>query len=472
MRVKLGMKKGRFLGISVIGAMVILVSLLPLQVAQAVLSLSVTPYEGGYDMRFGKVTYAGERINREIKLRITSDIGKQYRVFQVVSDPLRTDAGQEFPSKNLIVYGIRGTNSFGTLHVEQAFPVDLNRQILYTSSTAGASDSFTLVYSLIPPEQVHPGSYRGRISFVLQPLDSTQDQVIQTINIFAEVDLASSVTVTTPTGGKNILLRSDRAEESERNKILVNIAGGVGKQFRIVQSVTEQPFSSDGNRLDWQTVRFIGRGAQKGMLINEATALSARQQIIYTSSPRGEADSFEVEYSLAEMSKQKEGNYRTSLKYYLDGPDAQMRLLETIGLEVEHPRLFELSVTPENRQGVLRFESLKPKDPPKINEVVVEIKSNIGRRYQVTQNVYSELTDRQGNVIPPGYFTVRTESLDTKGNLRFLASEGIKKGNAVLFISDDQGSSDKFKIIYELTIPANVPAGDYSTRISYSLIEI
>jgi hypothetical protein len=254
--------------------------------------------------------------------------------------------------------------------------------------------------------------------------------------------------------------------------VLINIPAGMGKQFRIVQSISEQLISAEGNRLDWQAVKFIGRGAQKGMLINEATALSNRQQIIYTSSVRGEADSFEIEYSLGDLSLQKEGCYRSNIKYFLDGPDAQMRLLETISLEVEHPRLFELMVTPENKQGILRFEALKPKEPPKTNEVTIEIKSNLGKRYQVSQNIYSDLMDKQGNVIPAKYFTAKTESLDTKGALRFLGREAIKKGDAALFISDEKGSSDKFKIIYELTIPADVPAGDYSTRISYSLSEI
>jgi len=465
-------KKRGLLGFTVIIACFVLISLFPLQVAQAILTLSVTPYEGGYDLRFDKISYAGERINREIKVRINTDIGKQYRLIQVVSDPLRTDDGQTFPNKNFVVYGLRGTNTFGTLHVEQAFPVNLNRQILYTSNTAGASDSFTLVYSLIPPEQIHPGSYRGRISFVIQPLDSTQDLVTETINVFAEVDIASSVNVSTSTGSKDIVLRSDRSQDPERNKVFVEIVGGLGKQFRIVQALSEQPVSAEGNRLDLQAVNFIGRGAQKGMLINEATTLPYRQQIVYTSSPRGEADSFELEYSLGDLSQQKEGNYRTQLKYFLDGPDVSMRLLETVGLEVEHPRVFELLITPENKRGVLRFEGLKPKEPPKTSEVTIEIKSNIGKRYQVTQNVYSDLIDRQGNVIPPGYFTVRTESLDTKGKLRFVTRDGVKKGDTILFISDDQGSSDKFKIIYELTIPADVPAGDYSTRITYALLEI
>ena len=466
------MEKSRVCGKSAIIAVFMLISLLPLQFARAELSLSITPYDGGYDLRFGKVTYAGERINREIRLRITSDIDKQYRVIQVVSDSLRTDDGQAFPLKNFVLYGLRGTNTYGTLHVEQEVPVNLNRQVLYTSNTAGSSDTFTLVYSLIPPEQMQPGSYRGRISFVIQPLDSNQDLVTETINVFAEVDIASSVNITTSTGSKDIVLKSDRTEESEPNKVLVNIQGGMGKQFRIVQSVSEELVSAEGNRLDWQAVKFIGRGAQKGMLINEATALSNRQQIIYTSSVRGEADSFEIEYTLGDLSQEKEGLYRTNIKYFLDGPDAQMRLLETLNLEVEHPRLFELMITPENKQGVLRFEALKPKEPPKTNEVTVEIKSNLGKRYQVTENVYSDLIDKQGNIIPPGFFVLRTKSLDTKGTLRFLDRQGVKKGDAALFISDEKGSSDKFKIIYELTIPADVPAGDYSTRISYSLSEI
>lgn len=470
MSIKLGEK--RAFGITALISVFMLVSLLPLGVAQAELSIALTPYDGGYDLRFGKVSYTAERINREVRVRVTSDIAKQYRVIQVLTDPLRTDDGQEFPFKNFVVYGLRGTNSFGTLHVEQAFPVNLNRQILYTSNTGGASDSFTLVYSLIPPEQVHPGSYRGRISFVIQPLDSTEEIITETINVFAEVDVASSVTLTTLTGSKDIVLQSDRSEDSELNKVAVNIVGGIGKQFRIVQFVSEQPVSAEGNRLDWQAVKFIGRGAEKGMLLNEATGLSARQQILYTSSVNGEADSFEIEYSLGDLTQQKEGNYRTSLKYFLDGPDAQMRLLETIGLEVDHPRVFELLITPENQRGILRFEALKPKEPPKTNEVIVEIKSNIGKRYQVTQNIYSDLMDKEGHIIPPGYFVIRAESLDTKGTLRFLTEEGAKRGDTALFISDEKGSPDKFKIIYGLTIPADVPAGEYSTRISYSLSEI
>jgi len=41
-----------------------------------------------------------------------------------------------------------------------------------------------------------------------------------------------------------------------------------------------------------------------------------------------------------------------------------------------------------------------------------------------------------------------------------------------LFISDEKGSPDKFKVIYELSIPPDLKAGDYSTRITYSITAI
>jgi len=62
--------------------------------------------------------------------------------------------------------------------------------------------------------------------------------------------------------------------------------------------------------------------------------------------------------------------------------------------------------------------------------------------------------------------------MDTKGDLKFTQSAATKKGDTILFVSDDDGASDKFSIIYELTVPWDIKAGDYSTHITYSLSEL
>ena len=437
----------------------------------ATFSLSVTPYEGGYDLRYGKVGPASGRINREVTVNITSDIAKQYRLVQNLLEPLSLPQGSRISESNFVVYAIRGTNKYGTLNVAEEVPVSLSRQIIYTSSQSGPSDSFTLVYGLIPQSGIEAGSYRGRISFTLEPIDSTQDLVTVILNIFAELETESAVEINTITGGKDIILRSDN-EDMRSSSVAVDIKGGFGRQFRILQKVTEQLLSPEGNVLGWEAINFVGRGSQKGMLINEPTLFSPAQQIIYTSSASGAAESFVIDYALGDLSQQKAGRYKTKIKYFLEGVDAQAQLITTLGLEIENARLFELVVTPENPQGIINFLNLKPKEPPKKNEVIIEVKSNLAKRYQVSQNVYSDLTSKEGDVVPEGCFTLKTESLETKGNLKFPLAKGVKKGDTSLFISDEQGSPDKFKLIYELTVPWQVKAGDYSTRITYSLSEI
>jgi hypothetical protein len=62
--------------------------------------------------------------------------------------------------------------------------------------------------------------------------------------------------------------------------------------------------------------------------------------------------------------------------------------------------------------------------------------------------------------------------MNTKGTLRLSVQQEVKRGDTVLFVSDDRGTPDKFKVIYELGIPSLIKGGDYSTKIVYSLSEL
>jgi len=443
---------------------------LPFRGAFAAFSLSVTPYEGGYDLRFGRVSFDTGRINREVNVSITTTLNKQYRLSQVLLEPLATAEGKQIPSQNFLVYAIRGTNRFGTINVDQDTQVNFNRQIIYTSNPSGSPDSFTLVYSLLP-DGLESGSYRGRISFVLEAIDSSADSVTVFLNLLAEVEAKSGIDISTITGGKEIILKSNR-QDADYSALNFVIKGALGRQFRIVQAITEQPMSSNGEMLDWDAVTFVGSGSKKGMVVNEETPLSNRQQILYTSSVYGDSDDFTIEYRLSDTDIQKAGVYKSRIKFYLEEMGGKVKPLDTFGLTIENSKIFDLNITPQDQRGNIEFRDLKPRDSPKQNEVLIEIKNNTGKKYQVTQNIYSNLTDAEGNTIPEQYFTVKTESIDTKGDLRFTQSTGAKKGDTVLFVSDDDGSLDKFRVIYELTVPWDIKAGDYSTRITYSLSEL
>ncbi|MGE5196948.1 MAG: hypothetical protein ACM3IL_00355, partial [Deltaproteobacteria bacterium] len=370
-----------------------------------------------------------------------------------------------------VVYAIRGTNKSGTLNATEERPVSLGRQILYTSNQNGNSDSFALMYGIIPPQEIEPGQYRGRISFTVEPVGSNQPPAIVILNIFAEIETESSVEITTESGAKEVMLKSDSPENSV-SRVVVNIKGVPGGQFRIMQLADVQPVSGGTASFDYDSVNFIGRNAQKGMVINQPTSLSSTPQVVYTSSPAGDADSFIIEYSLNQALKQNAGLYRGRIKYFMEGAAAvQARPLDTLGLEIERPRVFELSITPESG-GLIRFNDVKLNQPPQTSEIAVQIKTNIGRPYQVNQHLYSDLTNKEGDVISSKNFTLREEGVDTKGTLKFSSPAEVKSGDTVLFTSDSEGSSDNFKVIYELTSTPEVKAGDYSTRLTYSISEI
>ncbi len=146
--------------------------------------------------------------------------------------------------------------------------------------------------------------------------------------------------------------------------------------------------------------------------------------------------------------------------------------LDTLDIEIAVERVFELVIQPQDQKYSIQFTDLKPTQPARRSEVVIEIKSNIGKPYQVSQDISMDLTNKEGKTIPSSYFSLRTERMDSKGTPKFANKEEVKRGHTVLFVSDAKGSADKFRIIYELACPQDAPAGDYSANATFSLLEM
>ena len=434
-----------------------------------IFSLSVSPYAGGYELDFGKIDLSGGPVRREVTISVNSNLNTQYEVSNSMSSSLCNDKGDCLPSGNFTVYGIRGSCKYGTIRQEREYSIG---GILYTSNAAGTSDSFTAVYSVIPFVGMKPGYYRGTVGFTLTPIGSTQQPVRKTLDVIAQVEAGEAFDVEiNGESGTEILLASNKAE-MQAYDVTVNIVGNYGEQFRISQEPTQAAVSSEGKWLDWEAVKVAGSGSQKGTAISGPTALSFPKQLIYTSSPRGDADSFTLEYSLGDLSGQAAGIYKTNIRYYLENVGTGVRgLLATLGLNVEIANILDFTITPDDPLGIV-FSDLKPGQPAIISTVTVEVKSSSGKRYQLTERLASDLTNKQGDIIPEQHFGMRTESLSTKGTLRFPQFDIVRKGDTVLFTSDNSGSPDQFKIMYGLTVPDDVRAGEYTTRITYMLSEI
>lgn len=440
-------------------------------------SITTTPLEGGNDLVF-RASPGAIAEPREVRIKIATDQAKQYEVRQELLSIPNNGRGDNIALENFLFRGLRGTNAYGTFQAASTVPLPLRSvNPIYTSNTGGSLDEFVLVYNLDVPLGTPSGEYRGQIRFVLQPLSGGLNQNSVFLNIVVMVGTGPTleakplIEILSVTGSKTLRLNSGKVE-SNAIDVEIKINGRFKNLFSIIQTLTKPLESNEGNRLDPEAVNCQVSAVRKGMGM-PLKPLTSGQETIYTSGPSGEVDDhFIITYSLGDLSGQKAGMYISNIQYYLEEVAQPIKPLASLGLEIENERIFELIINPEDQKGTIEFRSLKPLQAPKRNEIIIEIKSNVGKRYQVSQNAYSQLTDKEGHVITNKYFTLVTESLDTKGSLKALEKQEVGQADTVLFVSDAQGSSDKFKIIYELSVPLDVIAGDYSSRITYSLLEI
>jgi hypothetical protein len=451
-----------------------LVLALNVKPACAEFSLSVKPYEGGYDLNFGKIGLGASGANQEVIVNIRSDIGKQYRLIQTFFEPLTNSQGISIPTQNTcFLYALRGSAKYGTLSVEQETPVNFARSIIYTSNSQGLSDSFTLVYSLKGPFQVPSGSYRGRVGFSLEAIDSNQPPATAFMNILCEVESAEYIQIKTLDGDKRLRLNS-RSLDSRSCLVDFNVLSGLGSQYRIIQSITEPLRSSEGFELPEGAVVFQMEQITKGSGPHQETPVSMRPQTIYSSDGKGNPENFIENFRLVDLSGVKAGTYKTNVAYLIEESNGQTtKRLGNYLLEVEVVNEFDLELKTESGGGVIQFKDIGPNKPARTFWIEVTVKTNLGKPYLVTQKVTSDLTNKAGKSIPSKYFTIRTETVNnTKGILKFPQNTEFKPGDTVLFVSDKKGSADTFKTVYELSAPVGVIAGDYSASVVYSLSEL
>ncbi len=441
--------------------------------AADIFDLSYQLTEGGYRLEFNSAN-----LYKGVKVEVNTNVNAQYEVIQKVLRPLENrEKPGVFLTNNFVVRGVIGTNQYGNFRISKSDVPVRNFENLYVSNTAGAQDSFTLIYGINNIEAVAPGYYSGQISFTLQPIGTARASFTKNLDVYVSIsepiNSSPKIEIKTSTGSKLIPL-STKSSNTQSFDVGVNINGKFSNLFEVIHFLQQPLVSREGNQLDSNVVNFMARGATKGTAVNRNTPLSSQQQAIYTSALSGDADSnFIINYSLGDTSRRKAGQYRSRLQYFCE-ENGMPKILETLELEVEINRIFEVVLTAENNTGVIKFPHVKPGDAARKTDVIVQINSNLGKKYQVNQNVYGELINKEGRKIPAPYFICRTASYDTKGRLLFTKAQEIKKGDNALFVSDNAGSSDKFKVIYELALPRNenIEAGDYSTRITYSLLEI
>lgn len=433
---------------------------------EAALNLTVTPYEGGSSLRFGRVV-ASDVINKEVKIRITSTSGEQYQVYQRIIDPLVNERGIQLKRGVLSSYALRGSNASGTLYQEQAVELGFADQLLYTSSSTGESDSFRMVYTAIGNRLNSSGNFAGKIIYTLRPIGKGSQQTC-ILDVFLEASGELRVEVN-GSWNKNSVRLSTAGDKDKEGSIKFSFEGNMGRKLNIYQEIFQLPENSLKEEIDQNSIKFFTSGGKKGELYYKSPIALKRKRVLVYSSSSGE-DIFFVNFILDNkaVETQSAGKYRGTVTYLIEGFGVQQTI--SVNLEIEIMPVFKLEV--EFSKGGLRFPGLAPKTGFQIREAQIKVKSNLKKPYIITHNMRSPLISQEGRKLAPGLFTMKTEFTDKKsGKIRFADFTPVPVGEVPLFFSDEKGSPVRFEIIYRVKTNLSVKPGDYSTTINYSLGE-
>ncbi len=443
--------------------------LLPLN-TWAAASLSVTPLEGGSSLRFGRIT-SGNTISKQVRVRVTSDLGVKYQVEQRLLEPLRNSRGESLNTDAFTFYTLRGSNLTGSLYQDTPYRADTFRKILYVSAAAGTGDSFSVIYSIDPSKINISGSFSGRISFTFTPLGATGTQREVILNVYFETKKNFQASLKTSSQSSRSL-RLSLDKDQLKGYLQISTEGSLGQKYEIRQ-VVQEPFKNEkGEVMPLELVK-ISASSNKGQIYaSSPTPLARKPILVYGSQAQGQGDEITVNFAVdtKDLANLPSGHFKALVLYNVESSGSLVeRLPLDVSLEVKPT--FDIEVVSES-VGSLYFRNLKPDSGSIEKEVLVKVKTNLNRPYNVIQNLNAPLANQKGNTIPLNFFRLRQEKgKDNPGNIIFSQFSPLSLGDTRVFASNSAGDSSEFKIIYSLEVPRDMVGGDYFTGLNYSLVE-
>ena len=425
--------------------------------------ISATPYEGGRDLRFGRVDTPF--VNKEVRLRITSDSGKQYQVFQRLLEPVINERSERLNNDALTSYTLAASNSFGSLYQPQALPLSYVDQLLYISSTSGDNDSFQIIYTAHADKFNLSGNCLGKIIFTLMPIGGGAFQTyIMDVSLEASGEFKVEIKASS---GMNVL-RLD-PERNKKDYATLSFTGNSKGSINIYQELIEPVQNELKEEISKGAIQFFTATSSASRLFYTSPVDLERKRLLICSSEEAN-DAIALNFVLDEdkIFKQKAGNYQGQLQYTIEGLGISQAVV--LDLEIRITPVFKIDV--ELPQGGLRFANLRPLDQPVLREIKISVKNNLSRPYIISQDMPSGLVSAESVQMPAELFTMKEEIISEKsGTLKFAEFRSVAKGKVAIFSSDDKGSPVQVKIIYRIQPTLNVVIGDYSAMINYSLEE-
>jgi hypothetical protein len=452
--------------IALFATILCLVNFIPVWAAD--FSLSATPVEGGSALRFGRISGSDE-ITREVRLRVNSTAGVRYQLRQRLIDPIADERGNRLNAQAITFYTLRGSNARGSLYQDMQSSLDTSDRVLYTSDTAGDTDTIIIAYKVSASALNTSGNLMGRLAYTLMPQGpGSQQQIFLNVYIDAQGGIEIKTEITG--GSKEVrLISSDKEPICEMS---LNVVGAVNGEYIVRQALQGALRNETGDNLPDEVVKFTVSAKNGVSDVASPMALTGRVEKIYTGVDGNPDDTIVVKFLLdpKAMANLDSGVYRGRLLYTFESNGVGIKSVP-MDIVVDIKPVFQLQLVSEDKRDVV-FKDVEPGKDIEPKKVIIRIITNTKRPYSVIQKVASPLTNSAGETLPMESFTFKQQlAPEAKGSIIFSDNTPVKVGDTQIFNSDGRGTPSEFQIEYYVQPSRKYKSGNYYFNMSFALME-
>lgn len=431
--------------------------------AQAALSLSITPIDGGSGIRFDRVV-PGLQNTKQLQIRISSNTGKKYQVFQRVFEPITNEKGQQLNLASVATATLPGSNSAGTLYLQNADHLSYSEQLIYTSGQGGESDSFGIAYSVSPESIGMSGNFRGRIVFTVRSLGEA-DQTESTVDFFLENTAQLKVSVAGDHDLRRIRIKDTDTSEERADFVRISFTNNGGSEIKFYQEVMAPLTNDAGIELPADAIKLSVQGGNGPNIRLSRNSLSRSRSLLYAGNIN--EDDFAV-YFLVDpqvIQKADAGTYTGQVKYSVESDSGHQEFVLDVECKVEPLFTMDVTVPPEG----INFGHVLASSPAQEKQVLITVKSNLHKPYQIVQNMVSPMTNEHGKEFDSKYFMFKVDLSGQKGYTKYADFSPVAAGDYPIYSSNAHGDPVSFTVTYQLKGYFSMDPGNFVAPLKFSL---
>ena len=281
-----------------------------------------------------------------------------------------------------------------------------------------------------------------------------------------------TLSVTPRRGGQNIRFEPAKPGDYLRNEeVTFTVTSDRNAQYRIYQTVYQPLTNEFGNTIPQGAFIVFSPSNPLGTLRTQLeTPITMGQAPIYASDTAGSSDSFVLVFNVKVPEDQPGGVYRTQITFTAELANQQGGVspsIVTMDVRVEITPTFRIVIRSAKGTHDLDLGNITKDRPTAAGILNIEIESNIGTTYRITQQLTESLLSQEGSVLDESAITITAAT----GGMEDSTAEEIEISPSpdVIYTSGENGQGDTIQLQYTLAPEATQKAGIYSGNITFKV---